>query len=146
LGFIRNYILISLPSDGKVPQYSLSATCQKWSPLKMQFLNIVSDFVYNRWILHCYRGKFGTVYRCQEKSTGLQLAAKFVATPKREDRRNVEREIEIMRLLQHPRLIQLYDAYDNGKVMCVVLELWVQQLLQYNRVTSCLVNVVYIST
>lgn len=69
------------------------------------------------------RGKFGTVYRCQEKSTGLQLAAKFVATPKREDRRNVEREIEIMRLLQHPRLIQLYDAYDNGKVMCVVLEL-----------------------
>ncbi|PSN43192.1 hypothetical protein C0J52_11305, partial [Blattella germanica] len=69
------------------------------------------------------RGKFGTVYRCQEKSTGLQLAAKFVATPKREDRRNVEREIEIMRLLQHPRLIQLYDAFDNGKVMCVVLEL-----------------------
>lgn len=69
------------------------------------------------------RGKFGTVYRCQEKSTGLQLAAKFVATPKREDRRNVEREIEIMRLLQHPRLIQLYDAYDNGKAMCVVLEL-----------------------
>jgi hypothetical protein len=30
-----------------------------------------------------------------------------------------------MRLLQHPRLIQLYDAYDNGKAMCVVLELWV---------------------
>ncbi|XP_023702822.1 myosin light chain kinase, smooth muscle isoform X2 [Cryptotermes secundus] len=69
------------------------------------------------------RGKFGTVYRCREKSSGLQLAAKFVATPKREDRRNVEREIEIMRLLQHPRLIQLYDAYDNGKAMCVVLEL-----------------------
>ncbi|XP_021913524.1 myosin light chain kinase, smooth muscle-like isoform X2 [Zootermopsis nevadensis] len=69
------------------------------------------------------RGKFGTVYQCQEMSTGLQLAAKFVATPKREDRRNVEREIEIMRLLQHPRLIQLYDAFDNGKVMCVVLEL-----------------------
>ncbi|KAJ4450880.1 hypothetical protein ANN_02312 [Periplaneta americana] len=28
-----------------------------------------------------------------------------------------------MRILQHPRLIQLYDAFDNGKVMCVVLEL-----------------------
>ncbi|XP_066998813.1 myosin light chain kinase, smooth muscle [Anabrus simplex] len=69
------------------------------------------------------RGKFGTVYRCCEKSTGLQLAAKFVATPKREDRRNVEREVDIMRQLQHPRLIQLYDAFDNGKVMCVVLEL-----------------------
>jgi myosin-light-chain kinase len=76
-----------------------------------------------RQALLCYRGKFGTVYRCREKKTGLHLASKFVATPKREDRRNVEREIEIMRLLQHPRLIQLYDAFDNGKVMCVILEL-----------------------
>lgn len=69
------------------------------------------------------RGKFGTVYKCVEKSTGLSLAAKFVGVPKKEDRRNVEREIEIMRALQHPRLIQLYDAFENGKVMCVILEL-----------------------
>nr|CAD7394391.1 unnamed protein product [Timema cristinae] len=69
------------------------------------------------------RGKFGTVYRCQEHSTGLQLAAKFVSTSRREDRRNVEREIDIMRALQHPRLIQLYDAFDNGKVMVLILEL-----------------------
>ncbi|XP_049937668.1 myosin light chain kinase, smooth muscle-like [Schistocerca serialis cubense] len=69
------------------------------------------------------RGKFGTVYRCREKSTGLRLAAKMVSTPKREDRRNVEREVDVMRVLQHPRLIQLYDAFDNGKTMCVVLEL-----------------------
>nr|CAD7201234.1 unnamed protein product [Timema douglasi] len=69
------------------------------------------------------RGKFGTVYRCQEHSTGLQLAAKFVSTSRREDRRNVEREIDIMRALQHPRLIQLYDAFDNGKMMVLILEL-----------------------
>lgn len=70
-----------------------------------------------------FRGKFGTVYRCREKSTDLQLAAKFIGVPKKEDRRNVEREVDIMRQLQHPRLIQLYDAFENGKVMCVVLEL-----------------------
>ncbi|XP_060526795.1 death-associated protein kinase 2 [Cylas formicarius] len=69
------------------------------------------------------RGKFGTVYRCKEKSSGMCLAAKFIACPKKEDRRNVEREIEIMRALQHPRLIQIYDAFENGKVMCVILEL-----------------------
>ncbi|XP_046394309.1 serine/threonine-protein kinase MARK2-like [Ischnura elegans] len=70
------------------------------------------------------RGKFGTVYRCREKSTGLQLAAKYVATPRREDRRSVEREVDIMRKLQHPRLIQLYDAFDaNGKAFWVILEL-----------------------
>lgn len=69
------------------------------------------------------RGKFGTVYKCQEKSTGLKLAAKFIPIPKRDDRRNVEREVEIMNSLQHPLIIQLYDAYEYAKMMCVVLEL-----------------------
>lgn len=75
--------------------------------------------------VRCYanRGKFGTVYKCQEKSTGLKLAAKFVPIPKRDDRRNVEREVEIMNSLQHPLIIQLYDAYEYSKMMCVVLEL-----------------------
>lgn len=71
----------------------------------------------------CSRGKFGTVYRCQEKSTGLTLAAKFVGIARREDRRNVEREVNIMRMLQHPRVIQLYDAFEASNVMCVVQEL-----------------------
>ncbi|XP_022120212.1 myosin light chain kinase, smooth muscle isoform X2 [Pieris rapae] len=69
------------------------------------------------------RGKFGTVYLCREKSTGLELAAKLVSVNRRDERRNVEREVDVMRRLRHPRLIQLYDAYDWGKYMCVVLEL-----------------------
>ncbi|XP_055856486.1 uncharacterized protein LOC129919581 [Episyrphus balteatus] len=69
------------------------------------------------------RGKFGTVYRCSEKASGLKLAAKFVPIPKREDRRNVEREVEIMNSLQHHLIIQLYAAYEYQKMMCVVLEL-----------------------
>lgn len=69
------------------------------------------------------RGKFGTVYKCQEKSTGLKLAAKFIPIPKRDDRRNVEREVEIMNSLQHPLIIQLYDAFECGKMMCVIVEL-----------------------
>ncbi|XP_015910171.1 myosin light chain kinase, smooth muscle [Parasteatoda tepidariorum] len=70
------------------------------------------------------RGKFGTVYKCTEKTTGRKLAAKFIYTPRLEDRKDVEREVEIMRLLQHPRLLQLYDAFDDGKKeMCLILEL-----------------------
>ncbi|KAJ8675874.1 hypothetical protein QAD02_011660 [Eretmocerus hayati] len=68
-------------------------------------------------------GKFGTVYRCREKKTGLMLAAKVVNAAKKEDRRAVEREVEIMRRLQHPRLIQLYDAVEHAKQIYVVLEL-----------------------
>ncbi|XP_076373591.1 myosin light chain kinase, smooth muscle-like isoform X2 [Tachypleus tridentatus] len=70
------------------------------------------------------RGKFGTVYKCKEKVTGRVLAAKFITTNRADDRKDVEREVEIMRILQHPRLLQLYDAYDDGKKqMCLVLEL-----------------------
>lgn len=70
------------------------------------------------------RGKFGTVYRCQERSTGRQLAAKFVHLRRREDRDDVEREVKIMSILQHKRLLQLYDAYDDGNhEMCLITEL-----------------------
>ncbi|KAH8384709.1 hypothetical protein KR093_005735 [Drosophila rubida] len=69
------------------------------------------------------RGKFGTVYKCKEKTSGIQLAAKFVPIPKRDDKRNVEREVEIMNSLQHHLIIQLYAAYEYQKMMCVVLEL-----------------------
>ncbi|XP_037087779.1 myosin light chain kinase, smooth muscle-like [Pollicipes pollicipes] len=69
------------------------------------------------------RGKFGIVYRCTDKTTGLVLAAKFVATPRRDDKRDVEREVEIMNYLQHPGIIQIYDAFDGGKEMALVMEL-----------------------
>ncbi|XP_024881641.1 serine/threonine-protein kinase 33-like [Temnothorax curvispinosus] len=69
------------------------------------------------------RGKFGIVYRCKEKTGGLMLAAKVVNVMRKEDRRAVQREVDIMRRLQHPRLIQLYDAIDTGKQIYVVLEL-----------------------
>ena len=63
------------------------------------------------------------MYRCEEKKSGFVLAAKFVGIARRQDRKNVEREVEIMRALQHPRLIQLYDAFESQSVMCVILEL-----------------------
>ncbi|XP_070502473.1 death-associated protein kinase 1-like isoform X1 [Chironomus tepperi] len=69
------------------------------------------------------RGKFGTVYKCKEKSTKLCLAAKFIAVPNRKERKNVERELDMMNRLHHPRIIQLYDAYEYNKMVCVVLEL-----------------------
>ncbi|XP_064101599.1 uncharacterized protein LOC135212128 isoform X2 [Macrobrachium nipponense] len=73
------------------------------------------------------RGRFGTVYLVNDKETGQKFAAKFVNTKRNQDRANVEREIEIMKALNaerpHPRLIQLYDAFDMAKEMCLVLEI-----------------------
>jgi myosin-light-chain kinase len=52
------------------------------------------------------------------------LAAKFVSIAKEQEKKDVINEIEIMKSLQHPRLIQLYDVYENQKQMCLILELY----------------------
>ncbi len=73
--------------------------------------------------LHWIRGKFGIVRRCTEKSTKKKFAAKFIVATRVDDRKEVEREVDIMRSLQHPRLLQLYDAFDDGKTqMCLIME------------------------
>lgn len=70
------------------------------------------------------RGKFGIVYACVENATKKSLAAKFIKTQRKEDRVDVQREVEIMQKLQHPRLLQLYDAFDDGqKEFVLILEL-----------------------
>lgn len=70
------------------------------------------------------RGRFGTVLKCTDRRTGLKLAAKFVSTKHKEERENVEREVDIMKSLQHRRLLQLYDVYDDGVAeMCIITEL-----------------------
>ena len=61
--------------------------------------------------------------RCRHVKTDEIYAAKFVLCSTREDRRNVEREVEIMNLLKSPKLLQLYDAYENGRgEMCLITE------------------------
>ena len=70
-----------------------------------------------------FRGKFGEVKKCKEKSTGRFLAAKFVSAIREQEKKDVLNEIAIMKSLQHPRLLQLYDAYQNNKQICLVLEL-----------------------
>lgn len=42
---------------------------------------------------HLFRGKFGKVYRCREKATGLELAAKHIKIKRDADREKVEREV-----------------------------------------------------
>ncbi|XP_049291811.1 death-associated protein kinase related-like isoform X2 [Anopheles funestus] len=69
------------------------------------------------------RGKFGVVYKCKEKSTGVRLAAKFIQIVKKGDRRNIEREVHMMNVLHHAKIAQLYAAYEYDRTFCVMMEL-----------------------
>jgi myosin-light-chain kinase len=70
-----------------------------------------------------FRGKFGEVKKCREKSTEHLLAAKFIQISKEQDRIEAHNEIEVMKALQHPRLLQLYDAFESKGTICLILEL-----------------------
>ncbi|XP_006870641.1 PREDICTED: myosin light chain kinase family member 4 [Chrysochloris asiatica] len=68
------------------------------------------------------RGRFGQVHKCEEKATGLKLAAKIIKTRGTKDKDEVKNEINIMNQLYHVNLIQLYDAFESKKDMVLVME------------------------
>ncbi|XP_061875965.1 death-associated protein kinase 2-like [Colius striatus] len=75
------------------------------------------------------RGHFGVVRRCRELSTGTFYAAKLVQTRRRRgsrrgtQRAQAEREVAILRTLQHPNLMQLHDLFSSRAEMVLILEL-----------------------
>ena len=68
------------------------------------------------------KGKYGIVRKIVEKSSGLNLAAKFVKTIKAVDRKQVQEEIDIMNRLKHPKLLRLAAAFKSPKEMVMVTE------------------------
>jgi len=68
------------------------------------------------------KGRFGTVHKVTERSTGNRFAAKFIKCIKASDRTKVGEEIGIMNQLNHVKLLQLAAAVDHGREMVMVLE------------------------
>jgi len=69
------------------------------------------------------RGKFGEVRQCVEKKTKFTLAAKLIACPDENDKVSVRKEIDIMADLRHPKVLQIYDAFEQSKQMCIITEM-----------------------
>ncbi|CAH8497134.1 unnamed protein product [Schistosoma turkestanicum] len=68
-------------------------------------------------------GTFGAVHRCQEKTTGNSYACKFVNTDSPQDKHVVLNEIEVMKELHHPKLLNLHEAFDDKNDVAMVMEL-----------------------
>uniref|UniRef100_A0A3B3ZGI4 non-specific serine/threonine protein kinase n=1 Tax=Periophthalmus magnuspinnatus TaxID=409849 RepID=A0A3B3ZGI4_9GOBI len=61
-------------------------------------------------------GSYGRVYKGRKKYSGQVVALKFMPKVGRSEKelRNLKREIEIMRDLQHPNIVQLFDTPHGG--------------------------------
>ncbi|XP_073335676.1 serine/threonine-protein kinase 36 [Pagrus major] len=77
-------------------------------------------------------GSFGRVYKGRKRFTGQVVALKFMPKVGRSEKelRSLKREIEIMRGLQHPNIVQLYDSFETETEVAVVTEYAEGQLFQ----------------
>ncbi|KAG7236679.1 hypothetical protein INR49_000573 [Caranx melampygus] len=77
-------------------------------------------------------GSFGRVYKGRKRFTGQVVALKFMPKVGRSEKelRSLKREIEIMRDLQHPNIVQLFDSFETETEVVVVTEYAEGQLFQ----------------
>uniref|UniRef100_A0A8C3S0D9 Protein kinase domain-containing protein n=1 Tax=Chelydra serpentina TaxID=8475 RepID=A0A8C3S0D9_CHESE len=82
---------LPIPQQARVWKYKLPC----WAGSRSQCPRLVSP-----------RGRFGMVYKLQEKATGKIRAGKYFRTRTPKEREAACREVELMNLLHHPRLVQ----------------------------------------
>lgn len=68
------------------------------------------------------RGTQGIVYHAQERKTGESFSAKFMHG-KGLMREFMAQELDIMNSLFHPKLLRLYDAFEDKESMCLLTDL-----------------------
>ncbi|XP_028989089.1 myosin light chain kinase, smooth muscle-like isoform X2 [Betta splendens] len=67
-------------------------------------------------------GKFGKVFRLSHKETGQVCAGKFYQARVAKDKLAARREIELMKCLHHPKLVQCLAAYHTRSEIVMVME------------------------
>ncbi|KAI4875030.1 hypothetical protein NFI96_012995 [Prochilodus magdalenae] len=67
-------------------------------------------------------GKFGQVFRLTHKETGRVCAGKFYRAVVSKDKEAARKEIELMKQLYHPKLVQCLGAYDSRSEIAMIME------------------------
>uniref|UniRef100_A0A8D3D5A3 non-specific serine/threonine protein kinase n=1 Tax=Scophthalmus maximus TaxID=52904 RepID=A0A8D3D5A3_SCOMX len=74
-------------------------------------------------------GQFAVVRRCRHRGTGVEYAGKFIKKRRSKSsrrgvtREDIEREVDILKEIQHPNIITLHDVFENKAEVILILEL-----------------------
>jgi len=74
-------------------------------------------------------GQFAVVRKCIEKSTGDVYAAKFIkkkrarASRRGVTREDIEREVEILKSIEHPNIISLHEVFESKQEVVLILQM-----------------------
>mmetsp|Transcript_69634 Transcript_69634/g.166159 ORF Transcript_69634/g.166159 Transcript_69634/m.166159 type:complete len:396 (+) Transcript_69634:147-1334(+) len=69
------------------------------------------------------KGSYGVVYCVRHRRTGLLRALKSIPFDKLEDPSHFKDELEIARQLNHPYIVKLYEVFQTGECVHLVMEL-----------------------
>ncbi|XP_058206385.1 serine/threonine-protein kinase TIO isoform X2 [Rhododendron vialii] len=85
-------------------------------------------------------GSFGKVYKGRRKYTGQTVAMKFILKhgKSEKDIHNLRQEIEILRKLKHPNIIEMLDSFESPQEFCVVTEFAQGELFEILEDDKCL--------
>ena len=77
-------------------------------------------------------GSFGRVYKARRKYTGHIVALKFITKSGKSenDLKNLRREIDIMKDLEHPNIVKMFDFFETDKDVISVCEFCEGELFQ----------------
>ncbi|CAL8324155.1 unnamed protein product [Merluccius merluccius] len=82
---------------------------------------ISDDFLIHTWEV-LGSGRFGKVYRCKERRSGLMLAAKVINTITAKEKEMALNEVQVMNQLSHGNVLQLYQAMETRNQVVLILE------------------------
>ncbi|KAL8274699.1 hypothetical protein Esti_001414 [Eimeria stiedai] len=83
-------------------------------------INDIFDFSHGQ---NLGKGSYGQVVKARDLKTGTTRAIKVVYKPRIENVTRLKREILIMKRLDHPNIIKLFEVYEDEKNLYLVMEL-----------------------
>jgi serine/threonine protein kinase len=69
------------------------------------------------------RGTFSRVFEAQNKETGERVAIKIIEKSELSNPERAHREVEIMKMCNHPHIVKLIDVFDDPERTFLVMEL-----------------------
>jgi calcium-dependent protein kinase len=68
-------------------------------------------------------GSYGAVSKCTNKSTGVARAVKSISKSQMKNLDRFKQEIAIMKIMDHPNIIKLYESFEDHRNIYLVMEL-----------------------
>merc|ERR1719261_632950 len=68
-------------------------------------------------------GSYGTVRKCQSKSTKAVRAIKTIRRKLMKDAKMLQNEVEVMKRMDHPNIVKLYETFEDKRNFYLIMEL-----------------------